>query len=247
MLRKVLLVAAVAAVAVPGTAAARSGIVVKVDRAAALTAVAGAKGSVALVHGKATARIGQVVVYRAGARANGTLETDGFRVVGASTRVHVRGTVLAHRGSGYVLTARGAVLAIHAPAGAAPAPPVGTTVEVTATIVRDNLDQDDVQPVLTDARSGAIEGHLVPSPVGTIAVRSGGLTLVIAVPAGIDVSKLALGDEVLASFERQADGSLVLTAMAADDRNADEQDDDTGDDDHGGDRHGGRDHRGHDG
>jgi hypothetical protein len=104
-----------------------------------------------------------------------------------------------------------------------------------------------VQPVLTDARSGAIEGHIVPSPVGTIAVRSGGLTLVIAVPAGIDVSKLALGDEVLASFERQADGSLVLTAVAADDRNADEQDDDTGDDDHGGDRHGGRDHRGHDG
>jgi hypothetical protein len=120
-------------------------------------------------------------------------------------------------------------------------------VDVTATILRDNLDQDDVKPALIDARSGAIEGHLVPSPVGTIAVRSGGLTLVIAVPAGIDVSKLALGDEVLASFERQADGSLVLTAMAADDRNADEQDDDTGDDDHGGDRHGGRDHRGHDG
>jgi hypothetical protein len=242
MLKTVLLVGAVAAFAVPGTAAARNGIVVKVDRPAALTAVAGAHGSVVLVHTKANVKLGQKVSFQAQQRANGTLASTGFRVVGVASRVHVRGVVLAHRATGYVISAHGAVLPIRvlrrtSSASDTGVPPVGATVDVTATIADDTLDQEDAQPVLADARSGAIEGHLVTAPAGTIAVRSSGLTLVIAVPAGFVTSKFALGDEVLASFQRQADGSLVLTALAAND---DDEQEDEGDDDHGGDHHGGR-------
>jgi hypothetical protein len=240
MLRKALLLVSVAAVAVPGTAAAQSGIVVKVDRAGALTAVAGAHGSVALVHGKASAQMGSRVTYQAKPLANGTLTTTGFHVLGAAKRVHVRGLVLAHRSGGYLMSAHGAVLSIRVlrhtqSATDTGAPPVGTTVDVTASISSNSLDQESAQPVLTDARSGAIEGHLVTAPTGTIAVRSGGLTLVIAVPTGFDTSKFALGDEVLASFQRQADGSLVLTALSANDQNDDNDDEnDDEDDDDGG-------------
>lgn len=238
MLKKALLLAALAAVAVPGTAAARSGVVVKVDRASALTAVAGAHGSVALVHGSATAKLGQKVSFRARTLRNGTLATTGFQVVGRAKRVHVRGVVLAHRTGAYLLSAQGAVLRIGLHAGArrtqsardSGAPPVGSSVDVTVSVAGDELDEEHAQPLLTDARSGAIEGRLVAAPAGTIAVRSEGLTLVIAVPAGFDVSKVAVGDEVLASFQRQADGSLVLTALASDE---DDQgnDEDDGDDD----------------
>jgi hypothetical protein len=244
MLRKALLLVSVAAVAVPGTAAAKSGIVVKVDRAGALTAVAGAQGSVALVHGKANAQMGSRVTYQAKPLANGTLATTAFQVVGQAKRVHVRGLVLAHRSGGYLMSAHGAVLSIRVlrhtqSATDSGTPPVGTTVDVTAAISSNSLDQQSAQPVLTDARSGAIEGRLVTAPTGTIAVRSGGLTLVIAVPTGFDTSKFALGDEVLASFQRQADGSLVLTALSANDQNAgnddenDDQNDDQDDDDGG--------------
>jgi hypothetical protein len=240
MLRKALLLATLAAVAVPGTAAAKSGIVVKVDRAGALTAVAGTHGSVALVHGKASAAMGSRVTFAAKPLANGTLSTTTFRVVGHAKRVHVRGLVLAHRAGGYLMSAHGAVLAIRVlrhtqSANDTGTPPVGTTVDVTASISADQLDQEDAQPLLTDARSGAIEGHLVTAPAGTIAVRSEGLTLVIAVPTGFDTSKFALGDEVLASFQRQADGSLLLTALASNDQTGEEQDDDSNDDNDDGD------------
>lgn len=245
MLKKVLVAAALAAAAVPGTAAAQSGIVVKVDRAAALTAVAGTHGSVALVHAKATAKMGQRVTFQSQARSNGTLSATGFQVVGTATRVHVRGIVLAHQRTGYVISAHGAVLPIRvlrrtSSASDTGTPPVGTTVDVTASISGSQLDQQSAQPVLTDARSGAIEGRLVTAPAGTIAVRSSGLTLVISVPATISTTAFKVGDEVLASFQRQADGSLLLTALAANSQGDDENDDSSDDssDDNGGD-HGG--------
>jgi hypothetical protein len=244
MLRKALIVAAVAAVAVPGTAAANSGTVVKVDRAAALTAVAGAHGSVALVHAKTTARMGQRVTFQAKQRSNGTLSSTGFHVVGTAARVHVRGIVLAHQRTGYVISAHGAVLPIRvlrrtSSASDSGTPPVGSTVDVTAAVSNSTLSQVSAQPVLTDARSGAIEGRLVTGPAGTIAVRSSGLTLVISVPTTVNTTAFKVGDEVLASFQRQADGSLLLTALVANSSQDDEQDDENDDSDDSDDDNGG--------
>jgi hypothetical protein len=238
MLRKALFAAAVAAVAVPGTAAANSGTVVKVDRAAALTAVAGAHGSVSLVHSKAAVRMGQRVTFQAKQRSNGTLSATGFQVVGTATRVHVRGIVLAHQRTGYVISAHGAVLPIRvlrrtSSASDSGTPAVGTTVDVTAAVSSNSLSQVSAQPVLTDARSGAIEGRLVTGPAGTIAVYASGLTLVISVPTTVSTTAFKVGDEVLASFQRQADGSLLLTALVANGSQDDEQDDEN-DDDNGG-------------
>src|SRR4051812_47156785 len=97
MLKKVLLLAAFAAAAVPGTAAAQRGVVVKVERASALTAVAGPHGSVALVHAPARVELGQRVAFRARTLGDGTLSATGLQVTGRASRVHVRGVVLAHR------------------------------------------------------------------------------------------------------------------------------------------------------
>lgn len=235
MFTKALVVTVLAAVAVPATAFARSGVVVKVDRPSALTAVAGAHGSVALVHAKAGAKVGQRVSFEARRLGNGTLAATSMRVTGQAKRVRVRGLVLAHRDGGFVMSANGAALTVHE-SKQEDAPPVGSSVVVTASVAGGELEQEDARPVLTDARSGAIEGHLVSgAPAGSIAVRSEGLTLVISVPSTIDVSKFMPGDEVLASFQRQADGSLVLTAISGDDQGEVENED--GDDDHG-DHHG---------
>ena len=45
-----------------------------------------------------------------------------------------------------------------------------------------------------------------------------GQDLTFTVPAGIDVSALAVGDSVLASADIGADGSLTLTGLASDER-----------------------------
>ena len=74
------------------------------------------------------------------------------------------------------------------------------------------------------APGGQIEGHLT---LGTtsVTVSSEHMTLVLNVPAGFDLTKFKNGDEVLATFTQQADGTLVLTALSGDE-NAQQADDD---------------------
>lgn len=248
MLKKTLIVAAVAAAAVPGTAAAQRGVVVKVDRASALTAVAGARGSVALVHTKARVHVGQRVSYRGRALRNGTFAGTAVKVVGRAKSVRVTGIVLAHRRGGYLLSAHGAVLRVNAHARRTTAsasdsglPKVGSEVSVTATFsdddaAGDDLDETSVTPVAATALGGSIEGDLRSVSATSIVVADDGLALQINVPAGFDTSKFAVGDEVLATFSQQSDGTLVLTALAGNE-NVAEADDETeieiGDDDGG--------------
>jgi hypothetical protein len=222
----------------------QTGVVVRVDRPAHLVAVADATGQVELVH---VERIGNVA---AGARVgftarqlrNGTLATTTLTVSGRLARASVDGVVLAadaHRRS-FTVSARGAVLvlrlaqparkksrALARPTVALPA--VGSEVNVTFGVGgHGERVIGSVTPVTPSASAGAFEGVVAGRPGATLRVVAGnGAAVTLRVPAGLDLSQLRAGDRVLAYFDRQTDGSLLLTAVAAD-GSAGEADDDAG-------------------
>ena len=249
MKRLLISVVAVAALAAPSAALA-NGVVLKVQRGNHLVAVTSAGSKVALVHTSAAARlhVGQRVALTARTLHNGTLAATSMRVVGRAHTVRFRGLLLAKSRTRLVVSAGGAVIALHRGARATasandtgPAP--GATVDVTATVGdNDDLDESALNTVSADAPGGAIEGTLTLG-TGKITVVSEHMALVLNVPTGFDLSKFANGDEVLARFTQGTDGTLTLTALSGDDN---EQEADQGDGDHHGDG-GGDDNGGGDG
>jgi hypothetical protein len=242
MKRLIMLVAVTAALAGPSSAFA-SGVVLKVQRATHLVAVARTPTHVALVHTAAVSRlhVGQRVALTARTLRNGTLAASSVRVVGRAHAVRFRGLLLAKSRTRLVISAGGAVVSVarasRTTASARDSGPVtGTQVDVTATVTdTGELDEDDVAAAPATP-GGKIEGSLTIG-TGTITVSAEELTLVIRVPTGFDLSAFHNGDEVLASFTQDATtGALTLTALSGDEnaQQADENDDDQGDDAGGG-------------
>jgi hypothetical protein len=89
---------------------------------------------------------------------------------------------------------------------------------------------------------GRFEGTVAAIGTSTITVTSEHLALVLNVPAGPDLSALHPGDDVLATFAQQTDGTLTLTALVVEPFAEHGDDNDDGDHDGAGDRHG--DHHG---
>jgi len=245
MKRLILLLVLTAALLAPAGALA-SGVVLKVQPSSHLVAVTRSSTHVALVHTSAATRlhVGQRVSLTARTLRNGTLSAVNVRVVGRAHTVRFRGMLLSRTRTTLVVSAGGAVLTIHRASRATSSardsgPPPGSQVAVTATVgADDELDEDDVNVVAPVAPGGQIEGHLTLGTTG-VTVSSEHMTLVLKVPTGFDLTKFANGDEVLASFAQQADGTLTLTALSGDE-NAQRADDDGRDDD-GGDHGGGGD------
>ena len=227
----VLLVAAVAFLA-PATALA-SGVVLKVQHASHLVAVAQSAHRVALVHTGAKLSVGQRVSMSARTLKNGTLAATNVKVIGRTRTVHFRGMLLKRTASTMVVSAGGAVISLHrgtrtTASARDSGPPTGSTVDVTATVgTNGELDDDDVTTASPSAPGGKIEGSLTLG-TGTVTVTSEHMSLVLKVPTGFDLSSFKNGDEVLATFTQGADGSLSLTALAGDE-NAQQADDDNGD------------------
>ena len=253
-MKRLVLFLIVAAALLAPSAALASGVVLKVQRATHLVAVTNGKTKVSLVHTGVKLRVGQRVAVSGRTLRNGTLAASSVRVVGRAHTVHFRGLLLKKSGTQLVLSAGGAVISLSRGSARATSsagdsgPQPGSTVDVTATVGNDDeLDEDNVTTVSADAPGGAIEGTLTIG-TGKITVVSEHMALVLNVPATIDLSKFANGDEVLAKFTQGADGTLTLTALSGDD-NAQEADDNNnnGDDDndqgdgHGGDHSGGGD------
>ncbi len=238
MKRLILLSAAAAAFLAPSAALA-SGVVLKVQPARHLVAVARTPTRVALVHTTARLRVGQRVALTARKLRNGTLAASRIRVVGRARTVKFRGLVLARSTSRLVVSANGAVIGVHRGSRSTSSarddePRIGSTVDVTARIDEDgDLDEDDAAVFSPTAPGGQIEGRLTIG-IGTIAVTSEHLSLVLKEPAGVVLLGFATGDEVLATFSQGTDGSLTLTALSRDD-NAQRADDDDNGGDHGGD------------
>jgi len=93
------------------------------------------------------------------------------------------------------------------------------------------------------APGGSLEGHLLAIGTGSITVGSEHETLVIDVPSGVDLSAFEVGDEVLAVFSQQPDGTLLLTSLRGDEnaQQANRDDGDGGGDDGDGGHDGGHD------
>lgn len=233
MKRLVLLLIVAAALLAPSAAFA-SGVVLKVQRATHLVAVTNGKTKVNLVHTAAKLRVGQRVTVSGRTLRNGTLAASSIRVVGRAHTVHFRGLLLKKSGTQFVLSAGGAVVAVHRGARATASasdtgPQPGATVDVTATVgTDDELDSEAVTTVSADAPGGSIEGKLTIG-TGKITVVSEHMALVLTVPSTVDLTKFATGDEVLAQFTQGADGTLTLTSLSGDD-NAQQADDNSGDD-----------------
>jgi hypothetical protein len=247
MKRLILLLAISAALLAPAGALA-SGVVLKVQKSTHLVAVASSATHVALVHTSAAARlhVGQRVSLTARTLRNGTFSSANVRVVGRAHTVRFNGLLLAKSGKRLLVSAGGAVIAVNrgtrSTASASDGGPVvGSQVVVQATVgTDDELNEDALSVVTATAPGGKIEGHLTLG-TGTVTVSSEHMTLVINVPTGFDLTKFATGDEVLATFTQQADGTLLLTELSGDEnaQQADQGDDDSGGSGDGGGSNGG--------
>jgi hypothetical protein len=232
MRRLVLFLLVAAALLVPSAALA-SGVVLKVQKATHLVAVTSGKTKVNLVHTAAKLHVGQRVALSGRTLRNGTLAASSIRVLGRAHSVHFRGLLLKKSGTRMVLSAGGAIISVHRGArttssasDTGPAP--GATVDVTATVgANDALNATTVSTASADALGGKIEGTLTIG-TGTVTVKSDEMNLTIKVPTGFDLTQFATGDEVLATFSQQADGSLLLTDLSGD-GNAQEADGDNND------------------
>lgn len=234
MKKSLLVLPVLAALAAPGVASAARGVVVKVDRASKVAAVAQTRGQVALVHAGnlAGAKVGSRVSFTGRTLANGTLATSSVRVLGHAKRVHVRGVVVARRHNGFVLSAHGALLKITkaraarstASANDTTVPPVGSSVDVEVDTDDDSLDATSVQILSATTDAGMIRGKLTIA-TGSVTIADSGVSLTFALPAGFDLSKFKSGDKVLAFYLRNTDGTLALKVLAGD-SSASEADDD---------------------
>lgn len=234
MKRLVLFLIVSAALLAPSAALA-SGVVVKVQRATHLVAVANGKANVSLVHTGVKLRVGQRVTLKGRTLRNGTVAASSIRVVGRARTVHFRGLVLKRSGTRLTLSAGGAVISVNRGAARTissakdDGPQPGSVVEVTATVGSDDeLDEDAVNTVSADAPGGAIEGKLTIG-AGKVTIVSEHMALVLNVPTTFDLSTFANNDEVLAKFTQGADGTLTLTALSGD-GNVQEADDNANDD-----------------
>jgi hypothetical protein len=246
-MKRLVLFLIVAAALLAPSAALASGVVLKVQKATHLAAVTNGKTKVKLVHTAAKLRVGQRVTLSGRMLRNGTLAASSVRVVGRAHTVHFRGLLLKKSGTRLVVSAGGAIIAVHrgtrttsSANDSGPAP--GSTVDVTATVGSDDeLDATNVSTTSADTPGGKVEGKLTIG-TGTVTVKSDELNLSINVPTGFDLTKFATGDEVLVTFSQQADGSLLLTDISGDgnaqeadsnDDNGSNNGDDNGDDDNG--------------
>ena len=170
-MKKLPLLAAAAALALPGTAAAahQSGIVVKTDVNTHLLVVAQRAGQVVRVHAPASRfarngkrfRVGQRISFTPRKLRNATLAGSGFRITGHAGRVTVHGIVRAYnaRKQRITLAAGGALLRMKLArtggrtlmASAQP-PKVGDEVTVTASV---DANDDALEATEVDADQAA--------------------------------------------------------------------------------------------
>ena len=227
MKRLITLLVVAAALAAPSAALA-GGVVLKVERSSHQVAVATTAHHVALVHTAASSRlsVGERVSYAARRLRNGTFAASALRVVGRAHTVRFTGLLLAKTKTRYVLSAGGAVISLFRSSTRTTAsandggPAPGSTVTATATVGNDGeLEDDGVSTVSPTSPGGQIDGQLTIG-TGTVTISSEHMSLVLKVPTGFDLSSFQNGQEVLAVFSQQADGSLLLTTLSG---NQDEQ------------------------
>jgi hypothetical protein len=241
-------IGALAALLVAGMAAASAsaatlkGTVVHRNSHAHSFVVALAHGRLAAVHASKSSRPGRVVRVTARKLRNGTYAASHVRVVGRQRHVRMRGTVTYSRGRTFTLSSRGASILVHRRARGARAassdgaPPVGGMVQVDAN-VGDNgdVEANDVTEEGQDTNGIDLEGSIlaVDPTARTLTISAdddneSGASLVVQVPAGVDMTGFTVGQEVELTVTRNPDGTFVLTQGMGDDNEQEADDNGSG-------------------
>jgi hypothetical protein len=229
-MKKITLLAALAAAVVPGTAGAATfkGVVVARSHG---TVVVSTRAVARTVHAKA--RVGAVVSVTATQAKDGTFTPSRLRVVGSTRHAWIHGIVVRRIGRFTVLSAGRSLLAVRSgarvlAASDADAQP-GTVVDTGVQISNGSLTQTSSQPV-GQAGNVAIQATITAVAPGSITVTvAGAPPFTIPLPAGLVLPASVVGQTVQLQLNF-AGGNVTANE---DDENDDQGDDDQGDDDNG--------------
>jgi len=222
---------AVLGAAAPAGAQSLHGTVVHHNRHGHSFSVATSDGSLEAVHARHLPGIGRAVSVDARALSNGTFSAGTAHEGRRHRHAHLHGTVTfedrgRHR---MVVSSNGVSVLLRARASQVPA--TGTVVDVQAVLPASGMPvAQTVTPVSTDF-TVKIEGVVtaIDTTARTLTVSAdddarSGATLTISVPATIDLSTIATGQEVELLLALHSDGTYALLGLAGDDdaRNADD-------------------------
>jgi len=248
-------VAATALAVTAGAADAQTvkGTVVHRNARAQSFVIAQPNGRMLAIHARTAPRIGTRVIVSVSRLHNGTFAAKRVRITGRRHSVRLKGTVsYVNRASGFfTLSSRGVSMLVrekrgHAASMAAALPAVGTQVTATGMInPQGELEDQSLQTNGSDTNGFSVEGVIMAIDVSarTLTVSAddseqSGTTITVAVPAALDLSKFAVGEEVELEVTLQPDGTYQLQGSASDAGSAaaddqGEQQGDQGDDDQG--------------
>ena len=144
-MKRLIVVLVVAGALLAPTGAFASGVVIKVQRATHLVVVTRTPSSVLLVHTSARVSVGERIALQARRLHNSTFAASHIAVLGRVRHVRCRGLLLSSSGQKLMVSAGGAVIALHRGAhtnDSAPRP--GSVILATVTIgANGELDEDD--------------------------------------------------------------------------------------------------------
>jgi len=242
------LVAAMALAGVASGAQARAvrGTVVHRNARAHSFALADVHGRLFSIHARRSPRPGSMVVVSVRRLRNGTFAAGRVRILGrrAHARVRVRGTVsyVDRRRGIFTLSARGVSMLVRTRRGRArmvdALPSVGTEVTATGTVDdQGELEDQSLQSDGSDTNGIDLEGTIlaVNATARTLTVsadddQQSGASVIVTVPAALDISKFAVGQEVELQVLPQPGGGYLLQGSASDEgvQGADDQADQQG-------------------
>jgi len=220
MKRLLLFAAASAVLALPATAAAFRGVVVAKDPARHALVIASRGGVVRTVRAPGhlgAVRAGERLVFSARRLSDGTFKAGSLRAAGLARHAVLRGTVVRHRLSHFLISTGGSVIAMR---GANRHERSGDRVQVRVSIGRNGLTATSFKD-LGHANSLELEGIFL-SVNGNqlrLAVEHKG-EVFVTVPNGFQLPPLKAGDEIELDVSVDATtGAFTLLSIRTDDEN----------------------------
>jgi hypothetical protein len=221
-MKRLLLFSAAASVvlALPATAAAFSGVVVAKDQARHALVIASRGGVVRTVRAPGhlgAVRTGERLVFSARRLSDGTFKAGSLRPAGRAHRAVLRGTVVRHRLSHYLLSTGGSVIGMRA---SARSHRPGDRVQVRVRIGRNGLTATSFKD-LGHANSLELEGIFLGlnGDQLRLAVEHRG-EVFVTVPGGFQLPELKPGDEIELDVSVDATtGAFTLLSIRTDDEN----------------------------
>lgn len=191
--------------------------------------IANPKGQLTAVHAAHSPRIGTTVLARVHRLRNGTFALLRLRRTGRRTRVRAHGivTFVDPHNQSFVLSAEGVSMTVYRPAKrprAASLPALGTRLTVSADVSSSgSLEAQSVSAEGTQSKPFDLEGVVMAVDISTATLTisaednaQSGQILSVAVPAGINLSLFAPGQEVELQVKLRSGSLYELTGSSSD-------------------------------